>query len=446
VKGKPASFIEFYWQIELHVKKKSEPGERRAGLIPPCSGFAVMRRRAGINKGNQQSIDPSFAAMIFIKIDNLRYKRRCLSGHSAGKARMIGKTVRRRRRIAFSVLSVAFGSVIGIATLEGLLLLINPQVSLFPRWEHSPEYGLILPKNARMIHRRPGKWKFAYSINRHGFRGEPVPLSSSYEKWNIVILGDSYSMGIGTNDGEEYPAIMAERLRDEFDVVNLAVAGWGLTHQTRVFFEFGQLYAPDIVILQYCVNDPGDNLLDRVADVENSRFVFRDTDRPIRALQVLLSNSRIVQNSQLYSFARKRFEAWKAARHAAVNRSRTADERPGGETPEEEYYDKLLEAFARELNRRGATLLMISVNAQLGIYPHVRAAVQRLESQGLITYLEVEDWLRGESGYESPEGHEWGAKAHRIIGERLAEYILSELRLKREVALKGNSQGNAAGE
>ncbi len=347
-----------------------------------------------------------------------------------GKEEVATETVSLRRKISFAVIAVILASIFGIAVMEGVLVLADAQVSLFPRWEYSSEYGLVLPKDARMVHRKPGRWKFVYSINKHGFRGDPIPISGSYEKKNVVILGDSYSMGVGVDDGEEYPAIMAAGMKDGFKVINLAVGGWGLTQQTRIFFEFGQLYKPDIVILQHCVNDPGDNLCDRVTEVKSGRLVFRDTDRRSRRFQTFISHSRIIQNSQLYSFLRKQREIWKAGRHPAAVPTQALDSLPAEETLEERYYNELLEAFAVELDSRGITLLMISVNGQLNRHPHIRDMVQQLESRGLIRYLEVEDWLSGETGYESPEGHEWGVNAHRIIGNSLAEYIRTELQSK----------------
>lgn len=64
-----------------------------------------------------------------------------------------------------------------------------------------------------MIQACPGKWKFTYTINEYQYRGRMIPISNSYEKENIIILGDSYSFGHGVNDREEYAAIMANKLK-----------------------------------------------------------------------------------------------------------------------------------------------------------------------------------------------------------------------------------------
>ena len=66
---------------------------------------------------------------------------------------------------------------------------------------------------------------------------------------------------------------------------------------------------------------------------------------------------------------------------------------------------------------------MIAVNHQLKETPHVRAKVKALDASGRLTYIEVADWFENATDWGSPEGHEWGAKVHRIVGEELACYF-----------------------
>jgi hypothetical protein len=67
------------------------------------------------------------------------------------------------------------------------------------------------------------------------------------------------------------------------------------------------------------------------------------------------------------------------------------------------------------------------VNGQLDGFPEIAAEVRRLQGEGLLRYIDAAEWLKGESDYSSPEGHLWGAKAHRIIGGRLAELVRTKL-------------------
>jgi hypothetical protein len=89
----------------------------------------------------------------------------------------------------------------------------------------------------------------------------------------------------------------------------------------------------------------------------------------------------------------------------------------------EKYYIELLELFARDLNSNDKKLIMISLNGNLDGCPHIRHKVMELDAAGLLTYLEVTHWLDGRTGYQAPDGHIWGSKAHEVIGEKLAEAV-----------------------
>jgi hypothetical protein len=67
-------------------------------------------------------------------------------------------------------------------------------------------------------------------------------------------------------------------------------------------------------------------------------------------------------------------------------------------------------------------LLVISVNDQLGLFPRIRDEITSLHAEGILEYAEVGDWF-GAGEFPSPEGHAWGATAHRILGENLAEIV-----------------------
>lgn len=273
-----------------------------------------------------------------------------------------------------------------------------------------------------MVHERPGRWRFVYTINEHGMRGESIPLSNRVDVPNIVVLGDSYSFGSGVNDGEEFPARLMAELEGQYRVVNTGVGGYGLTQQIRRFYEFGRLYAPSLVVLQFCANDPHENLQDEVTQIEDGHFVFQDSDRRFNPYKRWLSESALLQRSQVYAFLRSLYDIWKQRGEVS---DPAAPQRQFGAngTDEEQFYNQLLEAFATDLNRRGIPLLMISVTHQLQKFPSIWQKVHELDEADLLDYREVGDWLEPGHSYGSPEGHLWGVEAHDIIARHLAEII-----------------------
>ncbi|MCP3459248.1 SGNH/GDSL hydrolase family protein [Bradyrhizobium sp. CCGUVB23] len=333
-------------------------------------------------------------------------------------ARDVAKAINMTRKAVFITI-LASGSVLTcLAFFEVSVRLINPQPELYPRLVHSSRYGTLLPKSATIVQQLPGAWKFVYHTNEYGFRVSMPPISNRYDRPNIVLLGDSYTFGQGVNDGEEFGAVLADKLASKANVVNLGVPGFGLTHEIRVFYEFGRLFEPEVVVLQFCGNDPSDNLYEMVTTLVDGRFDFR-TDRSLNSVLSSIKNwlsGSIIQKSAAYNLARNRiYDLW----HRRVTES-------AKETHEQEkFYNELLVAFADDLRRRGIRLILIAVPGQLALFPEILKQVDTLNQQGDLDYLASEIWFDGKTDYGSPEGHLWGVRGHQIVAEHLVDPLRS---------------------
>jgi len=303
---------------------------------------------------------------------------------------------------------------------EAFLHFFHPQAMMWPRLQFSPEYSVRMPPDTVMVNRMPREWEFVYTVNADGYRGEPVPITNVYDKDNIVILGDSYSFRLGVNDGEEYPAIMRERLGDNHNIVNLGSAGWGLGQQIRRYFEFGQLFRPKTVILQYSANDVPDNLYHAVTEIDGERFTFVDSYVPLYWLKDKLSQS-FIQYSQLYNFVRQNLYWYFRGQSLEDNLDHAAQENEDRKLVET--YNNLLSTFVDHLRSDGIEVIYIAVNDQLDYYPKVKEHVMALDQDGVMDYVEVTDWFEGVTDYGSPEGHYWGVKAHAIVGDRMGDLL-----------------------
>jgi len=310
--------------------------------------------------------------------------------------------------------------VVTLVGLELMVRVLSPQAYLYPRYQHSERLSLTLLPSTEIVAALPGAWRFVYTTSEYGFRAPTMAVSNRYDRPNIVILGDSYSFGQGVNDGEEYPALLRKLLGDRANIINLGVPGYGLTQQIRLFYEFGNAYDPSIVVIQFCSNDPDDNLFYRVTEIEDGRFVFKK-DRSFGSfsgrIKDFLSDS-IIQRSQLYNFLRQ--TAYQTLRGWHVEQEVAADDDTGGK---ERLYNKLLGLFVRDLHRRGIDVVFFGVTDSLEQFPHIAAEVAALSDEGLLSYLPSEPWFEGISDYGSPEGHGWGAKGHRVVAEHIAPPI-----------------------
>jgi hypothetical protein len=320
---------------------------------------------------------------------------------------------------------LAHYAIIGALTLgllEVAVRYVVPQAELYPRYRYSERYGHELPPSTTIVHEMRGAWRFRYTTNEYGFRAAMPPITNRYDRPNVVLLGDSCTFGQGVNDGEEYSAALARRLGESARVVNLGVPGFGLTHEIRVFYEFGLLYQPAVVILQFHMNDVDDNVFEKVTTVQDGRFVFhRDQSvaGPLRAIKDWLSGS-FIQHSAAYNLARN-------AGYRFWHRQAVQYESPEARTRKESFYNELLGAFAEDLQRRGISLVIFDVPRHFLKWPGVQAHVLALEARGLLKVLDSHAWFNGVRDYGTPEGHPWGALGHRVVAEHLLPPIRAAL-------------------
>jgi hypothetical protein len=340
-----------------------------------------------------------------------------------------GAPMTRRKRAVFTILAITLAWIVALLLAEILLRLAFPQETMSPRWDFSAQYCAIPFPSEHMVHERAGRWRFVYTTNSYRGRGKEISVSNRYERPNIVVLGDSYSFGAGVDDGDEYAAVLDRALSGNADVINLGVGGWGLTQEIRRYYEFGILYQPHVVILQFSGNDPEDNLTCPVTTVHDGRFQFGDTRDAIFWVKTYLSRSAI-QKSQVYNLLRDSIYRFFRAR--TVARSRHSVEAPGNSPPasvDQRVYIELISAFADDLHRSGVRLIFLTVNRQLQEFPAIDHAIHELADDRKLEFFDAASWLDGMVNFASPEGHLWGKPAHRVIGTRLAQIVQDGARL-----------------
>jgi hypothetical protein len=125
-----------------------------------------------------------------------------------------------------------------------------------------------LHKDALEISLKPlyqGTFKGArFSTNRWGMRDRDYSQAPSTGTRRIAVLGQSYTMGAGVNDGETFEALIEERLNREwsprtglkYEALNFAASTYGLLKQA-IILQSGRVgqFQPQVVLI---VGNPGD--------------------------------------------------------------------------------------------------------------------------------------------------------------------------------------------
>jgi hypothetical protein len=99
-----------------------------------------------------------------------------------------------------------------------------------------------------------------FLTNSIGCRDREYPVAKG-SHFRIVGIGDSVMMGWGVAQGEDYLAVLEERLaqqcpnRDPIDVINFAVNGYNTVQEYYVLRDKALRFDPDLIIVGYVGND-----------------------------------------------------------------------------------------------------------------------------------------------------------------------------------------------
>lgn len=101
-----------------------------------------------------------------------------------------------------------------------------------------------------------------YRINADGLRDALHARSKPPGRFRIVVVGDSISFGYGVEEAEAYPQLLERELSrlagTPIEVVNLGVGGYNAYNEVELLRGVGTGYEPDLVLVQFCINDLND--------------------------------------------------------------------------------------------------------------------------------------------------------------------------------------------
>ena len=105
-----------------------------------------------------------------------------------------------------------------------------------------------------------GEAEFRFDVNHNelGFRGPEVSPEKSPGKLRVLMLGDSFTYGIGVADSETFSARL-EALDPRLEVLNSGVNGYGTAQELLLLRDQGLALHPDVVMVVFFWNDVGNN-------------------------------------------------------------------------------------------------------------------------------------------------------------------------------------------
>jgi hypothetical protein len=102
-----------------------------------------------------------------------------------------------------------------------------------------------------------------YRINPDGFRGPRHARPRPAGVTRVVVMGDSIAFGYAVQEASAFPRVLERELAERapearVEVVNLGVGGYNAWNEAELLSDVGVGYQPDLVLVQFCINDLND--------------------------------------------------------------------------------------------------------------------------------------------------------------------------------------------
>lgn len=353
-----------------------------------------------------------------------------------------------------------------------------------------PDKGISFVPGAYYVHRKEGSSEGYF--NSHGFRDFERTWAKAPNTYRILVFGDSYVEAFQVPLERAFPALLEAKLNaasgsKRFEVLALGQSGFGTADAYMRYLEHGVRYSPDMVILAFLTgNDVHNN--SKVLNLEKIGFYFVMDERgtleldrsllddywnrmtPLRRLfqaikrhsylVSLISERALLLREQIHEGRLKQAYASTGAQGGGLDEFSDLNVYLPAPTPHWkeawEITEKLVLMFAHEVERRGASFVLLTLSNAEQIHLELQRALEqkhglpfdfeypdrRLQklAEGLrISYLGLMPAFRDHHqrtgtylhGFGSViEGH-WNEEGHALA----AQEILSFLRGRRLVPL-----------
>ncbi len=336
---------------------------------------------------------------------------------------MAGKTAKQRlRSFAVAAALLCGSSLLGLALVEVGVRLFAPQPEIAEWFKADARYGFAMKPHARQAYRYLGHgFTMNVETNAQGFRDDEHDFAHPFAGRTVLLLGDSFVFGYGVNRPDRFDTYLRAGFAGKdppVRVINTGVPGWGTAVEVRYALDHIKVYQPDVVLLLFCGNDPGN---DRGRDLpalsdESSRLYYPKLllRKHSHAYRLLLKQVALFRHRRALKSRRERSpEATLNVQSASVI---SDEDWQHSLSLIRDFHDKLLGA------RPNAALIVMATSPE-DTAIHERLA--GLSNGNSLFYLDLEPALAELSEEERRmpwDGH-WSPAVHKIAGELLCDFI-----------------------
>ena len=170
------------------------------------------------------------------------------------------------KHFLFALFLILFGILLSLAALEGYVRLTQTDGQNFDieMWRYAKDLKRV-SSIPGMGHEHVPDQSGTYmgvpvSINSHGWRDKDYPLEKPSNVIRIMMLGDSITFGWGAPPEGITSNILEDRLNNQpnekhYEILNTGIGNSNTSMQVAYFLHSGYRFQPDVVILNYFIND-----------------------------------------------------------------------------------------------------------------------------------------------------------------------------------------------
>jgi len=294
---------------------------------------------------------------------------------------------------------------------------------------YSEIYGKRL-KTSFSARRYTPEFEMTITTNRFGFRG-PDP---EYTPENAVLfLGDSFTMGYGVNDGEEFPELIRIALNQKYGedvipVINAGIGNNGNGRWVKFLEKEATRYNPQLVILQPLNNDFSDNISEDLYSLsDNGDLTENDVPPPsfMRKVQSFIDYKPLLEYSYLLALVKQTITHSRAQNNqpnAADNKVNQKENSQPNIQPNELLTLKLIERAIVLCKEKGWPVKVLIIDLEGARLRAVQDLLSRHGVQGITLPKKSEH----PDHYYKYDGH-WNAAGHRHAADQILKSIENDL-------------------
>ncbi len=215
----------------------------------------------------------------------------------------------RMKKFFQNVGMMLFSILIACAIGEVALRFLFPQKLGTQQFSNHKDLGLLPVPNQEGFYLYPGVYNYTYTNDASARRITSKDKAANYNK-TVMLIGDSFTYGIGVNDHETFAYQLQDKLKSNgVQIVNCGTPGKGTDYALKYYKVFKEEVKPDVVIYMSHFNDLQDNFREYYYERNGSTTLKeKKFDAAFYSRKKSISKSKVYRwfsrNSHLFSLVK----------------------------------------------------------------------------------------------------------------------------------------------